>query len=388
MAKRIGGAPDGGAERLRAEQEVQKQPQDSFAHASGVAGGGAAAVAAPAAPAVVATRVRFEVLDLSTDSKRLSFLLKVQQAVPNLFKDAANYDINLFDLAKDQGALVEHLAQQQGYAEAMNNKKQPVSIKITPPREGITVQARRIKQQAIDEWKAGLTQTLLDTEPENAAAPTEAAAAGGGAAAAASGDMSSLTPLQHLNSQIEKLSQSATVSLQIGSLLNPAVWLSSNESSDKKKREEFARDLQALEDNSPHGKLLHLKTLYPNNAKIPEVDAALKTLDSREQLARLAELCVVLSGEPEPQTWGEARQKVGQLNAERLIYLDDKEDVLKHLEPNHTDLVFKRIHHFASQEESSAQRTTTPVHLREMPPGVAIFRGCVGGDCSSQYSFP
>ncbi len=50
--------------------------------------------------------------------------------------------------------------------------------------------------------------------------------------------------------------------------------------------------------------------------------------------------------------------------------------------------IHQQVEFYAHQTVTSAVRATRAVAIREVPPHLGIFRGCTGGDCSSQYSFP
>ena len=105
-------------------------------------------------------------------------------------------------------------------------------------------------------------------------------------------------------------------------------------------------------------------------------------------------------GLPQLNTWDALMAEIVGLNVDHLIHLDDKNDALKPIicqvlntssetELNRAiDAVHGNIHSFASQTSSQQSRVTSSVKISQVLPQVGIFRGCTGGDCSSQFSFP
>jgi hypothetical protein len=50
--------------------------------------------------------------------------------------------------------------------------------------------------------------------------------------------------------------------------------------------------------------------------------------------------------------------------------------------------IHKEINNYASDTISNQTKVTSSIELVQVPPQIGIFRGCIGGDCSSQFSFP
>ncbi|MEK7690970.1 MAG: hypothetical protein AAB425_08110 [Bdellovibrionota bacterium] len=100
-----------------------------------------------------------------------------------------------------------------------------------------------------------------------------------------------------------------------------------------------------------------------------------------------------------------ARQAVPRTRELNLLHLADPDSldaVLGHLEqssqmrvPAKNRAVIeavkkaqRRAATFASRVVARTESPARPIRLIEVPPVLGIFRGCVGGDCSTQYSFP
>jgi HEAT repeat protein len=154
------------------------------------------------------------------------------------------------------------------------------------------------------------------------------------------------------------------------------------------------------------------KTLegLPHLPNEDDLSRIIQSIDSEQKLYPLIELDVLIKRNPQAlgiSTWQELESEVEQLTSADLTHLNDREDALRPLieqslnaDPQHNtplppqitqrflDGIHKRIHSFASQTKTKPVVARDPIRLTQVLPQLGIFRGCTGGDCSSQFSFP
>ena len=104
--------------------------------------------------------VSFNLPDLSTDEKRLQWLLSVRENIPGLFAEAAKYDIDLLHLLEDQEKIQKLLIENPEYLKAMENQH-PSWLTVTiSPKSAQVIKTFRINPKAIEAWKKSIQETL------------------------------------------------------------------------------------------------------------------------------------------------------------------------------------------------------------------------------------
>lgn len=316
---------------------------------------------------------------MDTDAQKLSYLLAVKTQVPKLFKEAALYDINLFELMREESQLLAALKTNPTYLELFRVKKYH-QITVTPPKGGLLVQNAQIKPEAVQAWRKELTETLK-----------------------------SVNPITHgknpnLEEYIQAIADRGGIK-DIGSLsktLNQKIY-------DQIKS---SQELKSAYNALPKDLLQKLEAFKPILDRGPPSDLQAQLAQSITELKqakenqKLAHLLVVLSYKKLSQdaTQEERLNAIQSLTDQDLILLSDQADVLQPIvgelfktthpaskeqeKVSAAESVFKRINFYAQQTSSKPELATEPVTITQVIPPVGVFRGCTGGDCSSQYSFP
>ncbi len=345
---------------------------------------------------------------LKTDGEKLAFLIEIKQKIPKLFGDAAKYDIDLFSLLDDETQLLERLKSNPKYLHAFENKSYD-EITVTPPPGGLEVGTRKIKREAIQQWKSQLNQTFQKLKAE------------------LSVERGVSSPQKVVNSQINEIVESLEDS---GDFLNLSGKkfgrLLAEFGREKQNQALFNEKIGKAKDLDLKGRLALALELYdqfpvkPHAVTKEHLERAIQSLSEVEKLISLSALQVVLHrpGQAEHadeipwESWKAAEDSLNQLNEQDLEFFLDKQDALAPLvrssishqvpamsaqsslsalpalESQLIEAIFKGIEFYAQQTEGEIQRATEKIRLTQVPPAVGIFRGCPGGDCSSQYSFP
>ncbi len=330
---------------------------------------------------------------LKTDGEKLAFLIEIKQKIPKLFGDAAKYDIDLFSLLDDETQLLERLKSNPKYLHAFENKSYD-EITVTPPPGGLEVGTRKIKREAIQQWKSQLNQTLQNVE-RGGPSPQKAVSS-------------------QINGIVESLEDSGDFSNLSGKKFGRLLAEFGRE---KQNQALFNEKIGKAKDLDLKGRLALALELYdqfpvkPHAVTKEHLERAIQSLSEVEKLISLSALQVVLHrpGQAEHadeipwESWKAAEDSLNQLNGQDLEFFLDKQDALaplvrssishqvpamSALEPQLIEAIFEGIEFYAQQTEGELQRATEKIRLTQVPPAVGIFRGCTGGDCSSRYSFP
>jgi hypothetical protein len=309
----------------------------------------------------------FEMPDLGTDEKKLEWLLKVKKEVPDLFADAANYDINLFKLLDDQARLQTELAKNPKYQEAMKKMHQEyLSISIAPKSEQ-KVKAYIISPEAVVDWKKNLKSTLdsLDNRDLN----------------------------KEITDLVKTIGKKSSTGLETGLVMGLPT--------EERKRVlalPATERIEALKEKLPSviGKEFKAQNFgFSNAPSKEEVLNLLKKLETDEKrLNDLLELHLVLQN-PEGVIRTSSAEVIDALDDHKLSFFTEGDAVnvkLKTLNlANAKDLaqkIKKHFKQFSQEQEVIEEKLGQAIRLTEMPPAIGIFRGCTGGDCSTQFSFP
>lgn len=320
-------------------------------------------------------QAKFDLPPLETDAKKLSFLLQVREQIPKLFADAAAYDIDLFDLLDNEAKLVELLQKNHVNFDQLYAEKKYIKMTIQPTAD-IWIGQIEIDPKAIGDWKNSLHQKIKDTEElvrfDDLVVDTQ--------------KMLDLDPVQLLN-------KFGMVDKKNKELLN-------------KFRDKNKKLLECKKQANVYEKFRCIFNSYESLSGLPnlvpkkEINRIMKAILEEERILPLLHLAIIKEYK-HPQNWQSLTDVVDTLRSEDLLFLSDKKDGLKPIlltffNNDESDARFKltleRIHKelegLSKKTTSRATKITKGIELLEVPPTVGIFRGCVGGDCSSRYSFP
>ena len=326
---------------------------------------------------------------LVTDEQKLAFLLEAKNHVPKLFSDAAQYDIDLFKLLDDEQSLVETLKTHPQY-DHLFQEKHYYDLTVTPPREGIPIGVLEIKPEAIQAWREELQKTVQDAKTRGLQGPKELK--------------------RHIQSLVTEeqavLLQGAQANLgELGKLPpKPTAEQRSQQTELNACFKEYPELLGKYRCISNHWiRLSTLPGFQSAQLTLEKTQKIIQALEAQDQKMKALHLLAAvhpLPGTPPVQTWDDAERTIAQLNQDRLIHLDDKIDALK---PILKDVLGKteaetldraltsvhgRIQSVVNQTQATQRMAKKPVRITQVLPQLGIFRGCTGGDCSSQYSFP
>jgi HEAT repeat protein len=317
---------------------------------------------------------------LRTYDEKLAFLLHVYKEIPNLFEDSGIYGVNLFTVLDNEVELVELLKQDPRFEELYLNKKY-LNISVKPTAD-IWVGEVKIKLEAIEKWKNSILQKIEIAKKDF------------------------LTPDALLKGiktkEILDIDPSETLSkikfIKINKKDNLIDEEQNNQFAICKRIPEMIKKFQCIKNN--YDKINKL----PSLPSIEEIDSIIAGITHEEKVFLQLYLAAVLkknANASTPVNWEEFANSIAQLNGEDLIYFNDKNDVLKPILATYFDkeneprflralnlIHNKEIKKYASDTISNQTKVTSEVELMEVPPQIGIFRGSVGGDCSTQFSFP
>jgi hypothetical protein len=362
----------------------------------------------------------FDLPPLAGDDQKLAFLLEVKRQIPELFSDAAQYDIDLFTLLDNEQELIHKLKQYPEYQKLFAQKRY-IDLTITPPKEGISVGAVEIKAEAIQAWKDHLGEQIKKLTSQGLAGVRRSD--GSYDDSGTDGLQNPPQSPQELTARIQELQKSIHFSEDPNQIIQkigkiPPLGRSKGEKAAFQAQVRVLRPKNNILFECQREKILlakyeclqrhHAELVgLPHLPSIEELYFLIQTLKKQELFYAMLELYSVMNRTPEmsiPPSWVAFAEQVKNLGAEDLIHLDDREEALKPIltqaiggavSSRSSDLtlrtveaVHKTIRSFASQTTTQQVKVTDPVKITEVLPEVAIFRGCTGGDCASQYSFP
>lgn len=339
------------------------------------------------------TAAAFELPPLDTAAQKLAFLIAVKKKIPKLFSDAAQYDVDLFELLDEEKKLVEHL--NSATFKQLFSEKTYINLKISPPLGGLSMGDVEIDPLAIEAWKLSLQDTL-DNVKKMYQDPQEL--------------VTSLNrnisywkklqqdPLKILNA-IGHIPKGKGQKKQISTLKIPLEVLKTCKQKPSL-REKYECILERYEELIRRDEVISLPNL-PGREKIEEL---IFVVGEKENLIVTTKLALVINTNQQARkasTWEDLKDAINQLTKDDLIFLSDTQDVItpelsKIIQLDRADLIIRNlsdnhskwISFFANQTTTQQKKVKNDIFLEEVPPLVGIFRGFIGGDCSSQYSFP
>ncbi len=323
----------------------------------------------------------FELPPLKTDDEKLAFLLQVRKEIPKLFVDAAKYDIDLFTLLDNEAELVNLLKKYARFDKLYSDKKYlNISVK---PTGNIWVGEVKIKPEAINAWKDSILEKIQIAQSDF------------------SKPQDLLTGINTkdilISDPLETLNKIKFIKINKKDKLINDDGEQNNQFAICKRIPQMIEKFQCIRNN--YDKINKL----PNLPSKEDIDGIIKGIPLEEKVFPQFYLAAVLKknqNTPVPQDWDQFKNSIGQLNGEDLIYLNDRDEVLKPILLTYfdgekdkrllrvLDFIHKKINKYASDTISHKTLVTSEVELVQVRPEIGIFRGCIGGDCSSRYSFP
>ncbi len=329
-----------------------------------------------------------------SEQKKLSFLLDVKKRVPKLFSDAAEYNIDLMKILEDESKLMKVLIKYPEWRNLFAEKKFH-KLTITPPSDGsLKAGEVQIKPEAIADWKNQLSIILKDVKKDiefDMGQPLEILEA-------------------QLQDQIKILNKYAISEKEIKGIYqkiaNPysSKKMSLDQTQKARANQEILKSIQNENRKNYQEGLRKILESYDRFQDLPGaldkdfLSQAISVLKAKSKIKDLAYLKIIL-GHFHPVFWVDAQENIDSLDSNKLLFFKDADgfdpianDQLKAVaDPFKTDVINgikNTLTSYASQTDSKLESITRPITLTQVPPGIGIFRGCTGGDCSSQYSFP
>ena len=336
----------------------------------------------------------FELPPLDTLDQKLSFLLQIKEIIPNLFSDSANYDFDLFTLLENEQELLTLLKKHPQFEELFKRKLY-YKLEVTPPKEGVLMEDISIKAEAVEQWKQELLSNWELFSQEYS------------------------TPDIFLKF-LEDSAKAVDVNVDALSIINTIGRFNKDKSYKSNiKIFKHINDIvqQCKKEDNIISKFKCIKNNYSkisipiNQVRLPglpleeEIELIIKNLIDREKLQKMLLLGATIYSAPNQEwassNWQEVKNYLERLTGAKLIFLNDKNEVLLPLisklintsqEDKKTrfllEAIYKKFHFYASQTDKKQKLITKGIILEQVPPEIGIFRGSVGGDCSSHYSFP
>ncbi|OFZ80617.1 MAG: hypothetical protein A2583_10920 [Bdellovibrionales bacterium RIFOXYD1_FULL_53_11] len=326
---------------------------------------------------------------LKTGKDKLEFLLFVREQIPRLFSDAAQYDINLFKLLENQEKMQELL---KAYPEWIKHHQNHMLHTFTyTATSNQTVKSTQISTDAVKALKDNAIKTLealpKDKPVSEAirARMVEILKDPASADGLLTGLMQQI-PLEARKSGALKDFKTMNVQQKIDLLAK----LLPETLSGQLKLEQYGLKAGAGKQEV----LKRLQQLMSQNVEANGLTALHMMLQDAE-------------GRINPKaSIAELRSSIEAIGRDGLIALSDKDalnpKILKfsetlqkggavpgvQLRKQSADGVLDYFKSYAARTEQTVSKIEGGVTLKEVPGWIGIFRGCTGGDCATQFSFP
>ena len=333
---------------------------------------------------------------LTSDLEKLRYLVQVRELIPNLFEDSAQHQIELLKILDDQRRALGALTPHQRYQEQLLDRRPLLEIQVDRPKETPQTETH-VAPSAIDFWRAQIRKTA-EKIPVQTPSPSEFV-------------LKKVSTIQkELTITPEGLLTGLIQQLPSSELREQAFRLSTNEAKSAFLRQHLPDPLPGSFSFSKHelrgpGKAAALARL----GNLIGREIAMDRSALEKELREWVQLRIVLQA-PDGKLKGSRDRLIelaDHLGEAELSALSDFQQelpsrvkgLLKNLEgriPN-TAQSRDRLLRLAKEPILHATRETqtepgpaasTKLTLREVPPGIGIFRGCAGSDCSTQHSFP
>jgi len=328
--------------------------------------------------------------ELKTDEDKLAFLLKLKESVPKLFFDAAKYDIDLFKLLDDEAELNKRLMELDEYKNLFHQRKF-LKLTITPKGDGVVFGIKTVRPEAVTQWQASLESGLAGL---------------GDLTNPATSDILENAVKNVAKYEIQKKEEERSPT---GKLIGSIV---PNVPGHLKRNIEIMSELLTPLRARKAPREEELDALIQGFEKFQKLKPGLKSQleNARNRLREMKRfemeagiLAVLQSQGKLNSSWEEAKSVFHGLNQTELLSYE--EDLEHGRLPNAVNQIFpkmeievqkalvrqiykRQFEPFTTLTVTTTGKAKATVNLEEVPPSLGIFRGCTGGDCSSQYSFP
>lgn len=314
----------------------------------------------------------YQAIEVDTFDKRLNLLLSVQSEIPTILKDAARYDVNLFEILEHQNDIQKHLLADDEYRSLMDQfHSKQIEIKILP-KKNQKVYTYKIDSAQLNRFRWDLKEALDKYKNINGVK-------------------------KELFHKVNALGMRSSRGLETGLIKSLPKELQKNafEIKDKKLLSDY------LAKHLPDRISSEFKASDYNLLKNPKKGEVLKKLHSlralEDQVTILMSLMLMRTEAIGDLNSDLLRIQSGQLanfsNKEslsiKLDYLKNKE--LKTLAPKVNDNVYQLVLNFfrsySSKMQIEEEWADEGITLKQISPTLAIFRGYVGCDCATKRSF-
>jgi hypothetical protein len=303
------------------------------------------------------------------DVDKLKILMAIHEEIPDIFSDAARYDINLFDILADQDKLQKLLNVNPDFQRLWTSKKLSDFTFKVKSKDGNQIESKQITEEALTQWKQQLKFFLKNNQNINLE--------------------------KIILERLEKNGKLTSAGMINGLILNLP-----------KDTQPKAREFQ--KNKNEDGLVSLLKNNLPES--LPNFKAeGIAANPKRDELLKLYKDIVLSENSIGPyidtysfssfrnQSITEFYKQIDSLDRHDLENLND---------PDYQTLVFEKLQKkekakapavyskylktYVDQTQvlSFSEKFDSQVSIKEQNPNIAIFRGCTGGDCSSQFSFP
>lgn len=306
---------------------------------------------------------------VSDDVDKLKILMAIAKEIPEIFSDAARFDINLFEILDDQEKLQKLLNENSNFQRLWNSKKYSDFTFKVKSKNNDQVETKQITEAAVSNWKDQIKLYLknnprIDLEKEIA-------------------------------ERLNKSGKMTSAGLMNGLILNLPKELQGK-----------AREYQKNKDDE--GLLSHLKNNLADS--LPNFKAeGIAANPKRDDLLKLYKELITSENSIGPlidayafttlknQGLADFYKRIDSLTRQDLENLNDPdyqnkifEKLLNQNQAKTPPAYLKYLKTYTNQTQvlNSSVKIEYQVSIKEQNPNIAIFRGCTGGDCSSQFSFP
>jgi len=301
----------------------------------------------------------------ATEMEKLRYLAAVKEYIPGLFDNATAYKVNLLDLLDKQQELVNTLNK---VPEFQKNAGQRPLIKVT--LEPDLTEKKILNQEAVADWKEGLQHQLGTLQ---------------------SADISSEIKTR-LQTAAKEMGQGTSQGFMTG--LIKLVPVEKSRTIFSMGREQQLEQLELLlpEDLSAsgfRGEQYGVPTEGLTKKKV--LDVLTKKIAAENTFFGMAELQFALQDQHGklPTTIQEANSIIEGISEEKIHALSAQKE-LGEVSKEAAKLAAAKFDQSLKSFFTKAQANsllTKPISLTEVPPSIGIFRGYMGGDCSSSFSF-
>ncbi len=329
------------------------------------------------------------VVPLKTDADKLSVLAGMEEHIPDLFKEAAVYDEDLFHLLANQEKLERRLVRMPSYRELARHAPPLLRIEVTASKDQKVVE-KRIDPKVLQEWRTGLAETLTALPAGERGTQLRQA-------------------LQEKLASVSRFSANDFLTGLINTL--PSAKRLEIQGSRKEAGQGLGLQgvLKILEKELPEELVSHgfKASLYGVKADRLEKKEALRLLETQlamsQDLVKLTALHMLVQ-DPEGRVQGTQEELLARIErageAELDLFVDPKSaaerlgrlllscgiQASEKMKAALLKPVQKQVKGILSTLVDHAAEISGTVVLQEVRPLIGIFSGFAGGDCSSQYS--